>query len=221
MADSDVINPDTPYRMADQSSVDAWRKESPTIADLAPSEDKSMSGLVSSLTNLQRQKVQSDTKLSAESDAQQAKDKAQRDQAFAQEGVAAAELPKPWDAEKEHKRWESDPIEGFGSAGGLFAMVASAFTKAPMENAINGMAGAINSIKEGNEKGYERAYDAFKTNVKLADQRFKPWHRRCGGLRCQAAQCCDQIRRQSDADAGRTRHDQGGLRVTDGACSSP
>jgi len=55
-------------------------------------------------------------------------------------------------------------------------MVASAFTKAPMENAINGMAGAINSIKEGNEKGYERAYDAFKTNVKLADQRFKTQH---------------------------------------------
>src|SRR6266851_9105181 len=150
---------------------------SPAIADLTPTaEDKSVSGLVSSLTDLKRQKVQSDTKLSAESDAQQAKDRTRREQAFAQEGVAAAELPRPWDAEKEHKRWESDPIEGFGSAGGLFAMVASAFTKAPMENAINGMAGAINSIKEGNEKSYERAYDAFKTNVKLADQRFKTQH---------------------------------------------
>src|SRR5216683_6856575 len=150
---------------------------SPAIADLTPTaEDKSVSGLVSSLTDLKRQKVQSDTKLSVESDADQAKDKVYRDRAFAQEGVAAAEIPKPWDAEKEHKKWETDPIEGFGSAGGLFAMVASAFTKAPMENAINGMAGAINSIKEGNEKGYERAYDAFKTNVKLADQRFKTQH---------------------------------------------
>src|SRR5712671_2566978 len=179
MADTDVINPTESFRMADQPAMDAWRKEtpaSPAIADLAPAEDKSMSGLVSSLTNLQHQKVQSDTRLSAESDAQQAKDKMARDRAFAQEGVAAAELPKPWDAEKEHKKWETDPIEGFGSAGGLFAMVASAFTKAPMENAINGMAGAINSIKEGNEKGYERAYEAFKTNVKLADQRFKTQH---------------------------------------------
>jgi hypothetical protein len=60
--------------------------------------------------------------------------------------------------------------------GGLFAMVASAFTKAPMENAINGMAGAINAIKDGNEANYQRAYDAFKTNVKLADQRFKTQH---------------------------------------------
>jgi len=85
-------------------------------------------------------------------------------------------LPKPWDADKEHKKWETNPIEGFGSMGGLFAMVASAFTKAPMENAINGMAGAINSIKDGNEAGYQRAYDAFKTNVKLADQRFKTQH---------------------------------------------
>src|SRR6266852_1494124 len=179
MVDTDVINPTEPFRMATPEGMDARRKEtpaSPAIADLAPAEDKSMSGLVSSLTNLQRQKVQSDTRLSAESDAQQAKDKMARDRAFAQEGVAAAEIPKPWDAEKEHKKWETDPIEGFGSAGGLFAMVASAFTKAPMENAINGMAGAINSIKEGNEKGYERAYDAFKTNVKLADQRFKTQH---------------------------------------------
>ena len=45
-----------------------------------------------------------------------------------------------------------------------------------MENAINGMAGAINAIKDGNEASYQRAYDAFKTNVKLADQRFKTQH---------------------------------------------
>ncbi len=150
---------------------------SPAIADLAPAaEDKSVSGLVSSLTNLQRQKVQTDTKLSNQFDADAAHDQEYRDRAFAAEGVAASEIPRPWDANKEHKKWESDPIEGFGSAGGLFAMVASAFTKAPMENAINGLAGAINSIKEGNEAGYQRAYDAFKTNVKLADQRFKTQH---------------------------------------------
>lgn len=149
---------------------------SPAIADLAGSDDKSMAGLVSSLTGLQRQKVATDTRISNQSDADQARDKMLRDKAFAAEGVAASEIPKAWDADKEHKRFESNPIEGFGSAGGLFAMVASAFTKAPMENAINGMAGAINSIKEGNEAGYARAYDAFKTNVKLADQRFKTQH---------------------------------------------
>lgn len=161
--------------MADTQTQDA-APQSPAIADLAGSDDKSMSGLVSSLTGNMREKVATDTRLSAESDETQRRDKLVRNQAFAAEGVAASEIPKPWDADKEHKRWESNPIEGFGSAGGLFAMVASAFTKAPMENAINGMAGAINSIKEGNEAGYARAYDAFKTNVKLAEQRFKTQH---------------------------------------------
>jgi hypothetical protein len=149
---------------------------SPAIADLAGPDDKSMAGLVSSLTDLQRKKTATDTKLSNESDEQMNRDRAVRNHAFQLEGVAASEMPKPWDANKEHKKWETNPIDGFGSAGGLFAMVASAFTKAPMENAINGMAGAINSIKEGNEAGYARAYDAFKTNVKLADQRFKTQH---------------------------------------------
>lgn len=161
--------------MADTQTQEA-PSATPAIADLAGPDDKSMSGLISSLTDLQRKKVAADTKISNESDDQQNRDRAVRNHAFQMEGVAASELPKPWDAEKEHKKWETNPIEGFGSAGGLFAMVASAFTKAPMENAINGMAGAINSIKEGNEAGYARAYDAFKTNVKLADQRFKTQH---------------------------------------------
>src|SRR5438105_14474932 len=110
--------------MPDQAAVDAWRKgtDSTAISDLAPAEDKSVSGLVSSLTSLQREKVKTDTRLSAESDARQDRDRAVRNHAFQLEGVAASELPKPWDAEKEHKKWETNPIEGFGSAGGLFAM---------------------------------------------------------------------------------------------------
>jgi hypothetical protein len=174
------------YRDVPPEAMDAWHsgadadraaKSSPAIADLAPpADDSSMSGLVSSLTALQRKKVGEDTRMSAESDDQQARDRAVRNHAFQMEGVAASEMPKPWDADKQHKKWETDPIEGFGSMGGLFAMVASAFTKAPMENAMNGLAGAINSTKEANEQGYQRAYDAFKENVKLADQRFKTQH---------------------------------------------
>jgi hypothetical protein len=181
---------DEPLRLPDQAAVDDWRRgvdadrgagqtatPSSSIADLAPpAQDSSMSGLVSSLTSLQRKKVGEDTRMSAEFDEQQARDRAVRNHAFQQEGVAAAEMPKNWDAEKQHKKWETNPIEGFGSMGGLFAMVASAFTHAPMENAINGMAGAINSIKEGNEAGYQRDFDAFKTNVQLADQRFRTQH---------------------------------------------
>ena len=152
-------------------------QNSPAIADLAPpGQDTSVSGLVSSLTALDRQKLKTDTDLSNQFNAQSAKDKAIRDEAFRAEGAAAADIPRPWDADKEHRKYESNPIEGFGSAGGLFAMVASAFTKAPMQSAIEGMAGAITSIQNGNEKAYERAYNSFKTNVKLAEQRFKTQH---------------------------------------------
>lgn len=143
---------------------------------VGPVDDKSIASLTTGLRSVQTAKVMQDERLSRESDATAARDKAYRDRAFAQEGVAANEMPRPWNAEEEHKKWETNPIDGFGSVGGLFAMVASAFTKAPMENAINGMAGAINSIKEGNEAGYQRAFEAFKENVRLADQRFKTQH---------------------------------------------
>ncbi len=183
MADAQT---DEPLRLPDESAVKEWRagvdadrggSPSTPIADLAPAaEDKSVSGLVSSLTQLQRQKVGEDVRFEKQSDEQQARDRTVRNHAFQMEGVAASEIPKPWDAEKEHKKWETNPIDGFGSMGGLFAMVASAFTKAPMENAMNGLAGAINSTREGQEQGYQRAYDVFKENVKLADQRFKTQH---------------------------------------------
>jgi len=180
------VQTDEPIRLPDQAAVDSWRRgvdadrggsPSTPIADLVPqAEDSSVGGLVSSLTDLRRKKVQSDTRMSAESDEQQSRDRAVRNHAFQMEGVAASEMPKPWNAEEQHKKWETNPIDGFGSMGGLFAMVASAFTKAPMENAMNGLAGAINSTREANEQGYQRAYDSFKENVKLADQRFKTQH---------------------------------------------
>ena len=149
----------------------------PDISSLVgPPDDKSIASLTTGLKSAQAAKVQDDERLSREFDSTAARDKMLRDRAFAAEGVAANEMPRPWNAEAEHKRFETNPIEGFGSVGGIFAMVASAFTKAPMENAINGMAGAINSIKEGNEAAYQRAYDSFKENVKLADHRFKMQH---------------------------------------------
>ena len=164
--------------MADTQTQDPpAASASPPIAALAGGgDDSSVSGLISGLRDLQRKKLQQDDKMTGQMDATMAKDKAIREKAFAQEGVDIAEMPQKWDADKEHKKFETNPIEGFGSLGGMFAMVASAFTKAPMENAINGMAGAITAIKDGKEQDYQRAFGAFKENVKLADQRFKMQH---------------------------------------------
>jgi hypothetical protein len=146
---------------------------SPDIASLTGGGDQ---GLLDSFISLDKRKVAEDTAITAASDKRMAQDQGRIDAAYKQEGVSAAEIPKPWNADEQHKKFESNPIEGFGSVGGLFAMVASAFTKAPMENAINGMAGAINSIKEGNEAAYQRAHDAWKDNTKLALDRFKTQH---------------------------------------------
>jgi hypothetical protein len=173
--------PDEPFRL-DPTATEAWRKgvdsdiSTGVTSLVGPVDDQSIAGLTAGLRSAQAGKLATDEALSHEFNATAARDRAYRERAFSLEGVAANELPRPWNAEAEHKKWETNPIEGFGSVGGLFAMIASAFTKAPMENAINGMAGAINSIREGNEAGYQRAFDAYKTNVQLADQRFKMQH---------------------------------------------
>ena len=139
---------------------------------MAGTDDKSA---ISDLVGIQKAHIGEDFAITRKADAQLSHDQARVERAYAAEGIGHDEL-KPWDADKEHKKWETNPIEGFGSMGGLFAMVASAFTKAPMENAINGMAGAINSIKEGNEAAYTRAHESWKENTKLALDRWKTQH---------------------------------------------
>ena len=61
------VQQEEPYRLAGPEAMEAWRQgapAAPAIADLAPpAEDKSMGGLVSSLTALRRQKVAQDTRL--------------------------------------------------------------------------------------------------------------------------------------------------------------
>jgi hypothetical protein len=156
--------------MADTQSQDTT--PSPDIATLVGG-DKT---LLDSFIGLDKRKAAEDRAITGASDKRMNQDQARLDAAFKAEGVSAAEIPKPWNADEQHKKFESNPIEGFGSIGGLFAMVASAFTKRPMENAINGLAGAVNSIKEGNEKAYERAHESWKENTKLALDRFKTQH---------------------------------------------
>lgn len=156
--------------MADTQSQDSG--SSTDIGSLIGSDKTAIADLL----KVQEQKTATDTAIMSQSEKRMEADQARAEKAFAAEGVSAAEKLQPWDAEKEHKRFEHDPIEGFGSVGGLFAMIASAFTRAPMENAINGMAGAINSLKAGDEAAYERAHQSWQENTKLALERFKTQH---------------------------------------------
>lgn len=86
-------------------------------------------------------------------------------------GVGPEQL-KPWNADEQYKKYHHDPVEAFGSIGSVFGIVASLFTHQPMTNALNASAAAMNAIREGDEKGYARAYKAWQDNTDLAIKRF-------------------------------------------------
>jgi len=80
---------------------------------------------------------------------------------------------KPWDAQKELQEQQTNPLQTFGSLGSIFAIAASAFTRTPAINAMNGMAAAINAVKANDEEAYKKAYEAWKENMNLALERHR------------------------------------------------
>ena len=90
-------------------------------------------------------------------------------------GVEAEKL-KPWDADAEAAKRRTDPIEAFGSFGSVFGILASAFTHAPMENALNASAAAMQAIKAGDKESYDRAQKGWEDNLKMALDRHKIQH---------------------------------------------
>ena len=137
--------------------------------------DASAQSATREMSKAAREHLATDTRIAGELEKRGEEDRARSLEAFKNEGIKPEEF-KPWNAEAEHKKFESDPIMGFGSSGALFAMIASAFTKAPMLSAIEGMSGALNGIKQGNEAGYERAYETYKQNLKTAKERHEIQH---------------------------------------------
>lgn len=97
-------------------------------------------------------------------------DRSELKRAYDATAIQPGEL-QPWDQDKAYEKYKTDPLESFGSLGSVFAMVASAFTKAPMTNALNAGAAAMNAIKDGKDQEYERAFKAFKENTDLTMKR--------------------------------------------------
>lgn len=158
--------------MADPQPADTAPQQPTDIGALAGTK----SGVFEDLSKLQREKLAEDVSITRKAETRLDKDQARMDAAFAAEGHSAAEQLKPWNADQQSQKYYTNPIEGFGSLGGIFAVVASAFTRAPMQNAIEGMAGAINAIRQGDDQMYERAHQAWKDNTKLALDRFRVQH---------------------------------------------
>src|SRR5208282_4504731 len=66
--------------------------------------------------------------------------------------------------------------EAFGSPGFLIAMMGSAFSAMPMNSALAAGGAAINAKRQGDNDGYEKAFQAWKENTKLTMDRLRAEH---------------------------------------------
>ena len=152
--------------------------ETPTL-DINPNaglgfDDSKMKDVTGKLAAIKRSEIGANEKVYGELGAISAK--IPKIEAMSQKAGVEAEKLKPWNEEAEAKKRESDPIANFASLGSVFGILASAFTHAPMENALNASAAAMNAIKAGNAEDYNRAYKAWQDNTKQAMDRHAIEH---------------------------------------------
>jgi hypothetical protein len=136
-------------------------------------------GLKEDYTQAQRGTFKHLLDVDAQTEARMERDRARIEHQYEAEGVGPGEFQK-WDAGAESKKYQTDPIQAFGSLGSVFGMLASAFTRAPMENALNASAAAMNAVRAGDEEAYNRAHDAWKENTDLTFKRHQLEHERLG-----------------------------------------
>lgn len=114
-----------------------------------------------------------------EADRRDAQLRARQEAMLDQEGATVADLKGmgTWNADQELAKRKTDLWSQFGSPGFVIGMLASAFTGAPMNSALNAGAAAMNAINQGDMKSYEKAFDAWKTNADLAFKRLDEEHK--------------------------------------------
>lgn len=123
----------------------------------------------------QREKIAAEDRVLGDVDRVQQKILPKLEQQVEHMGVEAGEM-KPWNADAEAEKRRTDPITAFGSFGSVFGIIASAFTRNPMVNALNASAAAMDAIKTGDKESYERAYKAWQDNTKQALDKHKIQH---------------------------------------------
>lgn len=138
-------------------------------SELTSPRDKDITG---GLANLKRQEMTVADANTRRMEQRVEQDRARLNKAFEKEQYAAGNMPQPWNADQERANRIRGPFENFGSAGMIFAMFASLATRTPMTSALNAGAAAMNSIRESDEKGYDKAYQAWKDNTTLALKQF-------------------------------------------------
>lgn len=119
---------------------------------------------------IKREETGERARINAANEARLEQDRARMQKQWELSGIGPDDL-KPWDADAAREKFRHNPIEEFGSIGSIFAIVASAFTNRPMQNAFFGSAAAIEAAKQGKQTEYERAYKAWQDNTNLAIKR--------------------------------------------------
>lgn len=136
-------------------------------------------GLINQFVGLKTQERDAIAQQSQRNERRAEEDRQRTLKAFNAESATIDSTPK-WDAEAEKAKYKTNPMEEFGSFAFAFAMIASAFTRTPMENALNAGAAAINAKRDRNDMEYDRAFDAWKANTDLVVKRFNMQHAALG-----------------------------------------
>ena len=122
------------------------------------------------LADIKRRQISEQNPIYRQFEQRQEEDRSRAVRAIDATAIGPDEL-QPWNADAMRERYRTDPLESFGSLGSVFAIIASAFTKDPMANALNGAAAAMTAVKAGNEAEFVKAYDAWQKNTDLAVKR--------------------------------------------------
>lgn len=126
--------------------------------------------ITSGMADIQSKKLGEETKVFAETERRVEADRAYMADRMKAQGLEAEKL-KPWNHEEEQKKFQHSPLEAFGSLGSVVGILASAFTRAPMENAFGASAAAMNAVKAGDDEGFKRAFESYKVNTDLVVKR--------------------------------------------------
>lgn len=134
-----------------------------------------LNALTKDLATNKRQQIGEETQVADQNVKTLEADRARMKSYLDRDGVGPDDVKK-WDADAERQKYSTNPLESFGSLASVFGIMASAFTKAPMENALNASAAAMNATRARDDEAYKRAFEAFKTNMDLVIKRHQMQH---------------------------------------------
>lgn len=144
-------------------------REPMTFDDMIVTPEKAQA-LNARLLELKRQQAAQSGAVNDETVRRLRADRAEVERAFRATELDPNDL-QPWDQKAKQNEYRTDPVEAFGSIGSVFAMLATSFAGLPMEYALNAGAAAIQAVHAGDEKAYNRDFEAWKTNTDLALKR--------------------------------------------------